>query len=152
MVNLFPLIGTICILTSAILVSVGWYLIIKGRRVAHQRIMITAAIFAVIFLFIYIGRTLFFGNTAFGGPDNLKQFYILFLVFHIFLSVTGLTFGAITLTYGFRGRFMKHKKIGMRAAVIWICSAFTGILVYLALYIVWEPGPITSMRKAILGW
>lgn len=152
MVKILPLLSTFCIVISAILVAFGWYLILKGKRYTHQRMMVTAAVFAVLFLIIYILRTFFIGNTSFGGPASVKTYYIVFLIFHIFLAVTGLVFGAVTITHAFKGRFMKHKKIGPWAAVIWFCSATTGILVYLALYVIWEPGPTTSMMKAILGW
>jgi putative membrane protein len=150
-VNSLPLVSTLSIVISAILVGLGWYLILKGKRSAHQKMMTTASIFAILFLVIYILRTFFVGNTSFGGPDSIKPYYIFFLIFHIFLAVTGLVFGSVTLSYAFKGRFIKHKKIGPWAAVIWFCSATTGIMVYLALYLIWERGQTTSMMKAILG-
>lgn len=149
--NLLPLFCTFLIVTSAVLVAIGWYLIKKRKKIAHKKIMILAACFALLFFIVYFSRTIFIGNTSFNGPYNIKPYYIGFLIFHISLAVTGLIFGAVTLTLAFKGQIIKHKKMGPFTAMIWFFSATTGIVVYLCLYIIWEPGPTTSMMKAILG-
>ncbi|WP_035508728.1 DUF420 domain-containing protein [Halobacillus karajensis] len=149
--KVLPLLSTLCILTSAAFVALGWYFILKGKRLWHQRMMTIAAMLAVLFLMIYLSRTIFIGNTSFGGPDSVKTYYTMFLIFHIFLAVSGLFLGVVTITFAWRGKFIRHKRIGPVTAVIWFCSAATGVLVYLILYIFWEPGPTTSVWKAILG-
>ena len=71
-VPVLPTISTSCIVISAIFVAIGWNLIRKKKIDQHMRSMTIAAIFAVVFFLIYSSRTIFIGNTSFGGPDNLK--------------------------------------------------------------------------------
>ncbi|HWO77157.1 MAG TPA: DUF420 domain-containing protein [Bacillus sp. (in: firmicutes)] len=149
-VDIFPLLSTICIIISAILVAFGWYLIINGKKMAHKQAMISAAYLAILFFVIYTTRTILIGNTTFGGPDHLKPYYTSFLIFHIFLAVTGVGFGTVTIRYASKGQVKKHKKLGPLASVIWFFSATTGLCVYLILYVIWGSGPVKSMIHAIL--
>lgn len=148
---IIPALSTVCIVISAALVAFGWFWIRKGNKAAHRRCMIAAAFFAVLFLAGYLARTIILGNTSFGGPDDLKPYYLGFLWFHVLLAVSGLVLGAVTITLALKEQFVLHKKAGRWAAIIWFCSAVTGIMVYLALYVIWEPGPVTNMVKAFSG-
>ncbi|HLR80322.1 MAG TPA: DUF420 domain-containing protein [Bacillota bacterium] len=146
-----PTISTFFIFVSAVLVAIGWRLIVKGKEKAHKKTMIYAAISALLFFIIYISRTVFIGNTSFGGPDELKIYYTIFLIFHITLATIGAIFGIVTLVLAFKRKITVHRKIGPITSVIWFFSAGTGIMVYLLLYILYEGGETTSLIKAILG-
>ncbi len=147
-----PTLSTGFIVLSAILVAIGWRFIIKGKEKAHKKTMISAAISALLFFIIYASRTIFVGNTSFGGPDELKIYYTVFLVFHITLATIGAVFGIVTLTLAFKRNIRKHRKIGPVTSVIWFFTAITGVAVYLLLYILYSGGETTSMIKAILGF
>ena len=69
-VPILPTISTSCIVISAILVAIGWALIWKRQVHKHKNIMLWAAFFALTFFIIYAARTIFIGNTAFGGPSS----------------------------------------------------------------------------------
>ncbi|MBP1948775.1 DUF420 domain-containing protein [Virgibacillus litoralis] len=146
-----PTISTFFIVTSAILVAFGWRFIIKGNTSAHKKTMISAAISALLFFIIYVSRTIFIGNTSFGGPEDIKIYYTIFLIFHIFLATTGAIFGVVTITLALKRKIKIHRKIGPVTSVIWFFSAITGVMVYLFLYIIYDGGQTTSMLKAILG-
>ncbi|PIC86518.1 hypothetical protein CSV72_08055 [Sporosarcina sp. P20a] len=148
---LLPTISTFFIILSAILVAVGWNLIRQRKIEAHQKTMIAAAVSAVLFFIIYISRTVFIGNTAFGGPDELKIYYTVFLIFHIILATTGAVFGVITINAGLKNNLSRHRKIGPVTSIIWFFTAITGVAVYLLLYIFYTGGETTSVFKAILG-
>lgn len=148
---LLPTISTIFIILSAILVAIGWNLIRQRKIEAHQKTMIAAAVFAVLFLIIYLSRTVLIGNTAFGGPDELKTYYTVFLIFHIILATTGAVLGVITINAGLKNNLVRHRKIGPVASVIWFFTAITGVAVYLLLYVFYKGGETTSVFKAILG-
>ena len=92
-VPFLPTLSTFFIVFSAILVAIGWKLIREQKIEAHKKTMIAAAVSAVLFFIIYVSRTIFVGNTAFGGPENLKMYYTVFLIFHIMLSTTGAVMG-----------------------------------------------------------
>jgi putative membrane protein len=149
---ILPTISTSCIVISAALVAYGWYLIRKRNIDAHKKVMLTAAVFALLFFMIYLSRTIFIGNTSFGGPDNVKIYYTAFLFFHIVLATIGAIFGIVTLWTGLKDHRARHKRLGPITSVIWFFAATTGVAVYLLLYVFYKGGETTSMIKAILGF
>lgn len=149
---ILPTISTTFIVLSAITVAIGWYQIKQRKIETHKKTMILAAIFAIIFFLIYATRTIFLGNTSFGGPNNVKIYYTIFLIFHITLATVGAVFGIINLVTGFKKKFTIHRKIGPITSVIWFFTAITGVAVYLLLYVFYKGGETTSVLKAILGF
>ncbi|SFM00495.1 putative membrane protein [Gracilibacillus orientalis] len=149
--ELLPTLSTFFIILSAILVAIGWRLVVKKQYKAHKKVMIAGAISALAFFIIYMSRTIFVGNTSFGGPEELEVYYTIFLIFHIMLATSGAIFGVITLTLAFKRNIKKHQKIGPVTSVVWFCSAITGLMVYLLLYVFYDGGETTSLLKAILG-
>lgn len=149
---ILPTISTSFIVLSAILVAIGWGLIIKRKIEAHKKVMFAAGVAAVIFFVIYASRTVFIGNTAFGGPEDLKIYYTFFLVFHITLATTGAVFGIVSLWTGYKNNMKVHRRIGPISSIIWFFTAITGVMVYLLLYVIYEGGETTSVFKAILGF
>ncbi|WP_027408259.1 DUF420 domain-containing protein [Anoxybacteroides tepidamans] len=149
---ILPTISTSCIVISAALVAYGWSLIRKRKIEAHKKVMLWAAAFALAFFLVYLSRTVFIGNTSFGGPDDVKIYYTIFLVFHIFLATVGAIFGIVTLLTGLKNNLVKHKKLGPITSVIWFFTAVTGVAVYSLLYVFYHGGETTSMIKAILGF
>jgi putative membrane protein len=149
---ILPTISTTFIVLSAIMVAIGWSLIRQRKIEAHKKFMLLAAVFAVIFFIIYASRTIFIGNTSFGGPEHLKIYYTIFLVFHITLATTGAVLGIITLITGLKNNLAKHRKLGPITSVIWFFTAITGVAVYLLLYVIYHGGETTSVLKAILGF
>lgn len=151
-VPILPTISTGFIVLSAILVGIGWGLIIKRKVEAHKKVMTMAGIAAIIFFIIYASRTVFIGNTAFGGPDDLKIYYTFFLIFHITLATIGAVFGIISLWTGYKNKLTRHRKLGPITSIIWFFTGITGVAVYLLLYVIYEGGETTSVFKAILGF
>ena len=149
---ILPTISTVFIVLSAILVAIGWGLIVKRKIEAHKKVMFAAGVAAVIFFIIYASRTLFIGNTAFGGPEELKIYYTFFLIFHITLATTGAVFGIVSLWTGYKNNMKVHRRIGPISSIIWFFTAITGVMVYLLLYVIYEGGETTSVFKAILGF
>ncbi|MGG4153424.1 DUF420 domain-containing protein [Peribacillus muralis] len=149
---ILPTISTAFIVLSAITVAIGWYQIKQRKIETHKKTMMAAAVFAVIFFAIYLSRTVFIGSTSFGGPDDIKIYYTIFLIFHITLATTGAVLGIIMLTTGFKGNFAIHKKIGPTTSIIWFFTGITGVAVYILLYVIYHGGETTSLIKAILGF
>ena len=149
---ILPTISTSFIVLSAILVAIGWGLIIKRKIEAHKKVMFAAGVAAVIFFIICASRTVFIGNTAFGGPEDLKVYYTFFLIFHITLATTGAVFGIVSLWTGYKNNMKVHRRIGPISSIIWFFTAITGVIVYLLLYVIYEGGETTSVFKAILGF
>ncbi|WP_414043482.1 DUF420 domain-containing protein [Macrococcus sp. EM39E] len=149
---ILPTISTTFIVISAILVAIGWYLIAKGNIEAHKKVMMAAGVAATIFFIIYASRTIFIGNTAFGGPDDIKVYYTVFLIFHITLATIGAVMGIINLYTGLKDKLNIHRKLGPITSIIWFFTAITGVAVYLLLYVFYHGGETTSVIKAVLGF
>jgi len=149
---ILPTISTTFIVLSAITVAIGWWQIKQRKIEAHQKTMFLAAIFAVIFFVIYASRTIFIGNTAFGGPDDIKIYYTVFLIFHISLATVGAVLGLISLYSGYKNQLQKHRKLGPITSIVWFFTGITGVAVYLLLYVFYHGGETTSVIKAILGF
>lgn len=149
---ILPTISTSFIVLSAATVAVGWWQIKQRRIETHKKTMLVAAIFALVFFIIYATRTIFIGNTSFGGPANVKPYYTIFLVFHITLATIGAVFGIVTILTGYKNKLSKHRKLGPITSIIWFFTAITGVAVYLLLYVFYHGGQTTSMIKAILGF
>lgn len=147
--TLLPMLSTSFIALSAILVAVGWGLIIRKKREAHQKTMLAASVSALIFFIIYMSRTIFVGNTEWGGPEDLKPVYLVFLLFHIVLATVAAVFGITTLTLAFRKKFAKHRKWGRVTAVTWFVTAVTGVTVYVLLYQLYPGGHTKPLLDAI---
>jgi len=147
--TILPAISTSFIVISAILVACGWVQIAKRHIAKHRRLMTWAAVFASLFFIVYMSRTIFVGNTAFGGPDNIKSIYLVFLLFHITLATVGGVMGLITLVWGYKNQLSKHRKIGPITSVVWFATAITGATVYVLLYWVYPGGETKPLLDAI---
>src|SRR5690625_2828493 len=147
-----PTISTALIMLSAIIDAFGWRFIIQGKVNYHKRPVLSAAIFALLFLVTYVSRTIIVGNTSFGGPEDVKIYYTIFLVFHIVLATTSAVFGVITLRLGLKRKIERHRKLGPIVSVMWFITATTGVLVYLFLYVFSSGGETTGMLRAIFGF
>ncbi len=150
-IPILPTISTSFIVLSAITVAIGWWQIKQRKIERHKKTMFVAGIFALIFFIIYASRTIFIGNTSFGGPAEIKIYYTIFLVFHITLATIGAGFGIASLTTGYKNILSTHRKLGPITSFIWFFTAITGVAVYLLLYVIYHGGETTSMIKAILG-
>ncbi|WP_409292062.1 DUF420 domain-containing protein [Peribacillus sp. SCS-26] len=148
---ILPTISTTFIVLSAITVAIGWVQIRQRKVKTHQKTMTLAGIFAVIFFTIYASRTIFIGNTSFGGPDSIKIYYTLFLIFHITLATVGAVLGIMSLWSGYKNNLAFHRKLGPVTSIVWFFTGITGVAVYLLLYVFYKGGETTSVIKAILG-
>lgn len=127
---------------SAVFLTLGLMFILQGRREAHQRCMLAALVTSSVFLVGYLVHKIFVVkgvNTPFPGPANLRPAYLAMLFSHIFLAIAVVPLALISVTRGLKGRFEQHKRIARWTWPIWMYVSVTGVLVYLALYVVWRP-------------
>lgn len=144
---ILPTISTSFIILSAITMAIGWRQIKQKKREAHKKTMTLAGIFALAFFIIYETRTVFIGNTSFGGPENIKIYYTIFLIFHITLATLGAILGAISLYTGYKNKLAFHRRLGPITCIVWFFTAITGVAVYLLLYVFYRGGQTTSMKQ-----
>lgn len=149
---MLPLISTIFIAISAIFVAIGWVAVANGNKELHKKLMFLAAIFAIIFFATYLSKMFFVGSTSFGGPEKIKIYYTIFLIFHITLATSSAALGITSLISGYKDNLKLHRKIGPLTSITWFLSASTGILVFLLLYVIYEPGEVTNVFRAVWGF
>lgn len=149
---LLPLISTIFIAISAIFVASGWVAIANGNKELHKKLMFLGAISAILFFTTYLSKMFFIGSTTFGGPEEIKLYYTIFLIFHITLATSAAVLGITSLISGYKNNRKIHRKIGALTSITWFLSASTGILVFLLLYIIYQPGEVTNVFRAVWGF
>ncbi|WP_126426778.1 DUF420 domain-containing protein [Brevibacillus marinus] len=147
--QLISLTLTSFIVTSAVLTAIGWYLIRKKKLKQHQYVMVAASVFATLFFVLYVAKTFLVGSTQFGGTGQAKVAYLIFLAFHIVLATVAGAMGIVTLVFAYKKQFHKHKRIGPWASAIWFCSAASGVVVYLLLYVFYPSGVTKSVTELI---
>jgi putative membrane protein len=148
---IMPTVSTFFIVLSAALVAIGWRLAIKRKLEQHQKVMLYAAIAAVLFFIIYASRTFIIGSTPYNGPDGLKPYYLVFLLFHIVMATVAAVFGISTIVLGYRKKFARHRKLGRVTSVIWFFTAITGVAVYSILYVLYPAADAKPLFDAIFG-
>ena len=86
--------------TSFVLLLIGYALIRRGRRDAHQRVMIAAFACSVLFLTSYLIYHAQVGSVRFQGEGALRTIYLSILLTHTVLAAAVPFLAAITLTRG----------------------------------------------------
>jgi putative membrane protein len=149
--NALPYFMEACILSSAASMAVGWWLIRRKRIEAHRRFMLLGASLALLFFVSYAAKTVFIGDTSFGGPSQLRLPYQTFLQIHSFLATVAGIMGIVVLRLAWKQKFSQHKKIAPWTVSLWFVTTITGLAVFLLLYVLYPPGPTTNAFKAWLG-
>jgi uncharacterized membrane protein YozB (DUF420 family) len=132
----YPALNAVLNGSSAILIGTGFYLIKRGRRRAHKRVMITAFITSVLFLisYLYYHLVLRAGITHFQGQGLSRPVYFTILISHTILAVVVVPFILVTLVRALKGNFALHKAIAPYTFAIWLYVSVTGVIIYLMLY------------------
>lgn len=133
MLALVSLLSMLTISVSGIAILVGLFLIKTGRREAHKRAMITASVFALVFVVLYLiknylQRTGLLPLESYVGP--YRGLFLFILWSHTVLAVLNFPLAVITLNYAFKNTFEKHRRIAPITAFVWIYVAVTGWLIY----------------------
>jgi putative membrane protein len=131
-----PLFNTALIVVSGSFLGTGYFLIRKGHRVAHHRSMITASVFAALFLLVYVIRWVGFGTKPFEGPAGAHALYLTILVPHVIAAIVVGPLAIVTLRRAFRAEFTAHRRIALVTLPIWAFVAVSGWVIYAMLYLI----------------
>ncbi|WP_136688013.1 DUF420 domain-containing protein [Halorhabdus amylolytica] len=131
------------VLSALALVAIvaGLAAIRRGDVPVHRRRMGTAFGLFVLFLGSYLYRIALQGPTTFEGPAAIEPFYYLLLAIHVSLAIIclPLLYYVLLLAYGYDPGDLSetnHPRVGRIAAPLWAISFALGIVVYLALYVI----------------
>ena len=136
MADWLPWLNTALIVISGGFLAVG-YGFIRARRVAaHHRSMLTAAVFAGLFLVVYVIRWALLGSKAFPGSGAAYAVYLTILAPHILLAVAVAPLAFVTIRRALGARFVEHRRIARVTLPIWAFVAVSGWVIYLMLYVI----------------
>lgn len=129
-----PLLNTALIGISGLALIVGFLFIRRGNVEYHRRSMLTATIFAGLFLVVYVIRWALLGSKAFEGQGWVRTLYLGVLLSHMVLAVGIVPLVLLTLRRALRGEFPRHKRLARITLPLWLYVVITGWIVYAFLY------------------
>ena len=128
-----PLADAILIALSGVFLVRGLLFIRRREIQRHHRSMLTATLFAALFLIVYVIRYLMFEPKIFAGEGVVRVIYLIILISHTILATLLGPFVLVVLYFAFKGRFDRHKPLARIAAPIWGYVVVTGWIIYLML-------------------
>ncbi|MBV8713565.1 MAG: DUF420 domain-containing protein [Chloroflexi bacterium] len=130
-----PALNAALIVISGICLVIG-YACIRARRIVwHRRSMLTASVFAALFLLVYVTRYLWLGSKIYPGDGVSRAVYLVILVSHITIAIAVAPLAFVTLRRALGGRFKLHRQIARITLPLWIYTALSGWVVYMLLYV-----------------
>jgi putative membrane protein len=131
-----PAANTGLIVVSGAFLGLGYFFIRRRRITAHHRSMITATVFAGLFLVVYVVRAATMGPKPFAGTGVWHVLYLAILVPHTLLAIAVGPLALVTLRRALRGDFPAHRRVARKTFPIWAFVAISGWVVYVLLYVV----------------
>ncbi len=125
---------------SAILLTMGFVFIKRGKKEAHQRCMISAFLVSAVFLICYLIYHYYAGSTKFTATGWIRPVYFTILITHVILAAAIVPMILMTMWRAWKKDFEKHKKIARWTWPLWMYVSVTGVLIYLMLYQWFPPG------------
>jgi uncharacterized membrane protein YozB (DUF420 family) len=129
-----PALNAILNATSAVLLSIGWVLIRRGRIAQHRAVMIAAVCVSAIFLVSYLSYHAQVGSVRFTKTGPIRIVYFTILLTHTILAATIVPLVLVTMTRGLRAQYERHRRIARWTMPLWLYVSVTGVIVYLMLY------------------
>lgn len=112
----------------------GWFLVRRGRKQAHRKVMLGAFTLSALFLVSYLFYHAQVGSVRFQGTGAIRTVYFAVLLSHTVLAAAVPPLAVVTLARGLRGRFDLHRRIARWTLPVWLYVSVTGVAVYLMLY------------------
>ena len=129
-----PALNAILNATSAGLLALGYVLIRRGRRAAHQKAMQSALACSALFLVSYLTYHAQVGSVRFQGQGPIRTVYFAILISHTILAIAIVPLVLVTFVRARRGLFDRHRKIARLTLPLWAYVSVTGVIVYWMLY------------------
>jgi putative membrane protein len=124
------LLNTSLILISGAFLLLGYYFIKQRQIELHKRSMLTATVFAALFLVVYVTRALLFETKVFAGEGTIRAIYLTILISHTILAILVGPFALVTLRRALRGEYPKHRQIARITFPMWLYVVVTGWIIY----------------------
>lgn len=131
-----PTVNAILNATAAVLLVVGWRIILSGRErwKLHRNVMVTALTVSALFLVSYLVYHYQVGSVRFQGQGPVRTVYFTILITHTVLAAAVPVLAVITVVQALRRRWESHRRIARWTLPIWLYVSVTGVVVYWMLY------------------
>src|SRR5919204_1733286 len=120
-----PALNAALIVVSGVCLLIGYVFIRQKRVVWHRRSMLTATLFAALFLVVYITRAALLPTKFYPGEGGIRVVYFALLVSHTIVAVLVGPLVLVTLRRAFGGRFAQHRQIARVTLPLWVYTAAT---------------------------
>ena len=132
--NIFPVLNASLNGASALLITSGRLLIHKSKVRSHRACMIAAVVTSSLFLISYLYYHAHVRSVHFPGQGWIRPVYFTILISHTLLAVTVVPLVILSLSYGLRQKFDRHRRIARWTFPVWLYVSITGVVVYIMLY------------------
>jgi uncharacterized membrane protein YozB (DUF420 family) len=124
---------------STLLLTAGFFFILRKNIPAHRACMLSAGAVSAVFLVGYVTHKIFVRgmHTPFGGEGAIRGVYYAMLLSHIVLAIAIAYLVPRTFAFALRGQFDRHRAWARWTFPIWYYVSITGVLVYFFLYRWW---------------
>ena len=119
---------------SAILLTLGYVMIRRGRRDLHKRCMLAALTTSAAFLVSYVIYHANIGSRPFPGQGAVRVVYFTILITHVVLAATILPLALMTTARGLLEQYDRHVRVARWTLPLWLYVSVTGVVIYLMLY------------------
>jgi uncharacterized membrane protein YozB (DUF420 family) len=134
--SILPTINASLNFLAGIFLILGYIQIKKGNRIGHKQAMISAVVCSTVFLTSYLTyHYLVPGVTKYQGTGIFRPIYFTILITHTILATLIVPFVITAVIAAIKGNFQLHKKITKYLFPTWMYVSFTGVIIYLMLYI-----------------
>jgi protein SCO1 len=121
--------------SCAILLVLGWSLILMRQVRGHAACMIASVAVSAVFLACYLVYHFQVGSVSYRGEGWSKFLYLTILLSHTVLATFGVVpLVSLTLVRAIRKEFHRHASIARVTFPIWLYVSITGVVIYWMLY------------------
>jgi protein SCO1/2/putative membrane protein len=120
--------------SSAVLLLIGWFLILRKKTRAHITAMIAALITSAIFLACYLVYHAQVGSVRFQSTGPTRLLYFTILISHTVLAIVIVPLIILAVIAAIRKRFHTHARLTRVTLPVWLYVSVTGVIVYWMLY------------------
>lgn len=129
-----PIVNTALIAISGLAAASGYGFIRAKRVEAHKWAMLTATVFAALFLVVYVARYLLLGSKLYTGEGIVRVVYFAVLITHTVLATLLGPMVLVTIYRALTRQFGRHRRIARITLPVWLYVAVSGWVIYFMLY------------------
>jgi Predicted membrane protein len=133
-ISQLPTLNAVLNSLSAIFLITGYFLIRNRKIRLHRFFMICAFITSMLFFTSYVIYHLHTGSKHFPGVGAARSAYFTILISHTILAASIPVLAIITLSFGLRAQYERHRRIARWTLPLWLYVSITGVVIYWMLY------------------